>query len=204
MEKFLGRFSVALATGVLMLFAGGHRAHAQNIQAFAANSLYFAAPGGDEASSFLPPLPHATGGNLIYSNTVTVPADVNTLYVSFDAAADVADSTNAMFVACLLDGSPCNDRAAVVNDSPSGWVEVQALASGAVPDNASDQAIHYTWCTPITRLGPGSSGLVHNVQLRLASAEDTGVFLEQLYVFVNGARIAGKNAGNACTRGGLP
>jgi hypothetical protein len=202
MKKFLDGFFLAFSATILLLVAGTHLAHAQNIQAFAANFLYFA--GADEASSFLHPLPQATGGDLIYSNSVTVPAAINTLYVSFDATADLDAVTNAMFVACLLDGSPCRDLGAPGNDSPAGWVMVQALASGAVPDAASDQAIHYTWCTPIKRLAPGPNGLVHKVQLRLASETETGVFLEQLHIFVNGAKIAGANAGNACTSAGLP
>jgi hypothetical protein len=204
MKKFLDGLFLAFSAIILLLVAGTHSAHAQNIQAFAANFLYFAGQGADEASSFLPPLPQATGGDLIYSNSVTVPAAINTLYVSFDAAGDLGAATNAMFVACLLDGSPCRDLAAPENNSPAGWVMVQALASGAVPDAASDQTIHYTWCTPIKRLASATNGLVHKVQLRLASGDQDGAFLEQLHIFVNGAKIAGANAGNACTSAGLP
>jgi len=167
---------LAFSATILLLVAGTHLAHAQNIQAFAANFLYFAASGGDEASSFLGPLPHATGGDLIYSNSVSVPAAINTLYVSFDAAGDLGAATNAMFVACLLDGSPCRDLAAPENNSPAGWVMVQALASGAVPDAASDQAIHYTWCTPIKRLAPGPNGLVHKCSYGLRAKPRQGFF----------------------------
>ncbi len=204
MKKFLGGWFLTLGAMILLLVAGVHSAHAQNIKSFAANFLYFGGQGADEASSSLPPLPHGTGGDLIYSNSVTVPAGINTLYVSFDAAADLGGATNAMFVACLLDGSPCTDLSAPGNDSPAGWVMVQALASGAVPGVYSDQAVHYTWCTPIKRLARGAKGLVHNVQLRLASGTNDGAYLEQLHVFVNGAKIAGANAGNACTSAGLP
>jgi hypothetical protein len=204
MKKFLDRLFLTFTATILMLIASAHSAHAQNIQAFAANFLYFAGQSADEVSSVLPPLPHGTGGDLIYSNSVTVPAGINTLYVSFDAAGDLGTATNAMFVACLLDGSPCTDRAAPGNDSPAGWVMVQAFMSGAVPSPFADQAIHYTWCAPISRLASGPNGLVHKVQLRLASETQDGAFLEQLHVFVNGAKIAGANAGNACTSAGLP
>lgn len=202
MKGRFSRLALAVAAAGFVLVAAPHAARAQNIQAYAANWLYFA--NENEAHSHAIPLAHATGGDLIYTNQVVVPASINVLYVSFDAAADLNGNLNAMFLGCLVDDAPCRDTAGPDNGAPSGWVMVQKLTNTAQPDTESDQTIHYTWCTPIHKL-PGRTGTTHNVQLRLA-AEDTNhnVYLEQLHVFVNGAKIAGRNLANACTNAGTP
>lgn len=202
MKYRLSRLVLAVAAAGFVLIAAPHAARAQNIQAYAANWLDF--ENENEATSHAIPLAHATGGDLIYTNQVVVPASINVLYVSVDATGDLRDNSNAMFVACLVDGAPCRDVAAPDNDSPSGWVMVQNLTNTAQPEAHSDQAIHYTWCTPIRKL-PGPTGTTHNVQLRLASEDTThNVYLEQMHVFVNGAKIAGRNLANACTNAGHP
>lgn len=203
MKKYVGRLVAALAVVGFVVSAAPRAAHAQNVQGFAANWLYFSGFGG-EANTNVAAAAHATGGKEIYTNNVTVPAAINVLFVRVDAVGDLADQSNSILIGCLVDGVPCNDNASAFNGSPAGWVEVQELTNTAVPSNDSDQTIHYTWCTPIHKLS-GPTGTVHHVSLRLASGDGTHfVFVEQMQIFVSGVKISGKNAANACTNAGTP
>ncbi len=204
MKKNIGRL-VALAVVGFVVFAAPLAAHAQNVQGFAANWLYFGNPGGNEVSSSSAATANAAGGTEMYSNNVTVPAAINVLFVSMDAVGDTnQNANNSIRIACLVDGVPCNNNPAPDNGSPSGWVEVQQLTNTAVPNGTSDQSIHYTWCTPIHKLS-GPHGTVHHVSLRLASGNGTNlVYMEQMQIFVSGVKISGANAANACTNAGKP
>lgn len=167
------------------------------INALAANFLNF---DGTEVFTHNPPLPGAQGGTPIYDNFVTVPPGTNTLYVTIGATADLDHVDNALFIACRVDGVPCTSGPTAENGSPSGWIMMEDLSATAQPDLSSqfpfaDNNFSYTWCTHI---GAGNS---HTVQLRLASAISTNVFVEQYHVFVNGATI--QDPTQACTPGTL-
>lgn len=174
------------------------RALAQNIQAFSAQFRRF---DGSESKTNLAPLALATGGIAIYDVSVTVPGNINTLFVTISGTGDFDHKSNSMWLACKLDDTPCNSGSNSLVPAFTGWVKVQDLTATAQPTASSDNNVNYSWCTPIKRHSPPDP-LLHKVQLRLASGDGTDtVFLEQFHVFVNGAKIAGKNSGNACTLG---
>jgi len=174
------------------------RALAQNIQAFSAQFRNF---NGSEANTSVAPAALATGGKAIYDVTVTVPGNINTLFVTVSSTGDLDKRVNSMWLACLVDGKPCNSGSNSQVPAFTGWVKVQDLSPAALNSATSDNNVNYSWCTPIERHSPPDP-LLHKVQLRLASGNGTNtVFLEQIHVFVNGARIAGKNSANACTLG---
>jgi hypothetical protein len=179
---------------------------------------------GKEISTSLQPAPHATGGIAAYDVDFFTAHDINTLYVTVAAVGD--DHSGARSdLACLLDGTPCNDTETdPVAEAPSGWVTVMRhpnynrnYASGFTPDGTGDtpggtfrgdrgggagdlhdNSINYTWCTPIKDSGP------HHVQIRLAAqnvdraASPPLVFIEAAHFYVDGSRIADKS--KACTQ----
>lgn len=185
------------------------------VRRYAANFTTWGTPA--EIETDLPPsgTPAASGGLLIYNKNFFTAADINTLYVTISATGDAHDGRRLM-LACLVDGVACNSGSNPVGGAPAGWVTLLRLDNynsdysgpgdsgdgGGGAGDVHDNNITYTWCVPF-ETNPGS----HNVQIRLASgvspdADDPAVnnfvFLEGVYFFIDGSRIA--DAANACTR----
>jgi hypothetical protein len=188
---FAAMTAALFAIGPAMAWAG-------SLSRFAANFLHF---DGTQVSTTVAPAANASGGAAVYDNTIRVPASFNTLYVSISATGDLDQQSNSLLLACLIDGAPCNSGGPASNGAPTGWVMTQKLSAAAQPDTSTDNNISYTWCMPI-QPNPGKSmkRLDHTVELRLASGDGTdNVSVEQMHVFVDGAKIAGRNKANACT-----
>jgi hypothetical protein len=187
-------------------------AQAQNsgyIRRFLAHKL----DGDAEISTTLPPAPGGTGGLVIYNKNFFTANDINTIYVTISATGDDHNGARLQ-LACLLDNKPCDPESHLnAGGAPSGWFtalrhknyNVNYTGPGFVGDGGGgagdlhDNIVHYTWCTPFN--GPAGS---HNVQIKLASSPGTDelstpgdlVFLEAVYVFVDGSRVAQPN--NSC------
>jgi hypothetical protein len=183
------------------LIVSAQGVHAGDIRRFGAQFLNF--DGTQQSTKSAPSSASGvpTGGTAIYDVNVIVPADVNTLQVTIAATGDLDQAANSMWLACLVDGAPCNSGTNSASNSPAGWVKVQELAASAQPETAADNNIHYSWCMPIHSKG-GKDSLQHAVQLRMASGDGTNtVDIEQIHVFVDGAQVGGLNKANACTVG---
>ena len=152
---------------------------------------------GDQPGTFASPFNNATGGAPFYDVTVAAPGSANVLYVSVSGTGDLNGFSNALLLACLVDGTPCNLSRGFDNSGPTGWTVVQTLTRGAQPNAFSDQNFNYSWCVPITP-SPLPS-VSHSVQLRFASKVGRLVFIEQIYVNVDSEKIT--NSSLACTQG---
>jgi hypothetical protein len=194
MKRLVGKmFALAiLPCSLIALVASG--AHAGNLLRFAVQYL------NAEQSTNVAPADTSgvpTGGIAIYDLAdLKVPANVNTLQVTISAAGDLNEAANSMWLACLVDGQPCNSSSNSAANSPAGWIPVLSLATGIATDNN----IHYTWCMPISPNKGQPHPLRHTVQLRMASGDgaDT-VNIEQIHVLVDGVKIW--TTMNACTAG---
>ena len=127
----------------------------------------------------------------VYEEEVKVPADVNVLYVTFAGTGDVNGTGVSAWFTCLVDGAFCNRGPTFATGTP-GWI---ALLAGE--DIEHDNAVNYTWCTPIKRAAPGAKGLLHEIAIRMASNGGGSAFLEGIHVFVNGSTIPDSTV--ACT-----
>jgi hypothetical protein len=121
-----------------------------------------------------------TGGIVIYDKTVSVPDDVNVLFVTISSTGDVHGNARADF-ACLVDGVPCN-----AGGSPSGWITLQRNEA-----DEHDNSIYYTWGKKLAE-----DGGVHHIQLKLAKDGGTHVYIEKSHYYVDGAEM---NGADACT-----
>ncbi len=213
MKRSIGRlFALAVVSCSLVgIVSAG--AYAGYLRQFAAQYLNF---DGSEQSTTLAP---SSGGQTIYHGTVTVPADIDTLEVTISATGDLLDSgvpaTNSIWLNCQVDGNACNGGTNSAGNSVGGWVPVLSLTAPAqvpeptptptTPATATDNNIHYSWCMPIKPKKGAGDHLTHDVDLKMASGDGThAVHIEQIHVFVNGARIAGQNKSNACSEAPVP
>src|SRR6266851_2998762 len=212
MKRFVGKFlALAVVSASVGMVSAG--AYAGYLRQFAAQYLNF---DGSEQSTTLAP---SSGGQTIYHGTVMVPADVATLEVTISATGDLLDSgtpiSNSIWLNCQIDGNPCNGGANSAGNSVAGWIPVLSLTAAAqvpeptptptTPATATDNNIHYSWCMPIKPKKGAGDHLVHDVDLKMASGDGThAVHIEQIHVFVDGAKIAGPNKSNACTAAPVP
>ena len=119
----------------------------------------------------------------VYEEELKVPPDANVLYVTFGATGDVNGSGVSAWFTCLVDDAFCNRGPTFATKTP-GWI---ALLAGE--DVEHDDAVNYTWCTPIARTGPGASGLLHDLEIRMASNGAGSAFIEGIHVFVDASAI---------------
>src|SRR5262245_50503667 len=159
-------------------------------QALTRLSSQFIRLNGDQPGTFASPSDNATGGAPFYDVTVAAPGSANVLYVLVSGTGDLNGFSNALLLACLVDGIPCNLSRGFDNSGPSGWTVVQVLTRAAQPNAFSDQNFNYSWCVPI------KPAPVHSVQLRFASKVGRLVFIEQIYVNVDSENIT--NSSLAC------
>jgi len=173
---------------VLVLLAMVPAARAQNLQRFATNFLMFdgAEVDADTTNTTSNPI-------LFYDKTVTVPSNINVLYVTVFGTTDT-HSGGSELVNCQVDGTDCNNTGNFAhNGAPAGWVKI-ANASADLHDNAAS----YGWCTKLPKKKKSSS---REVTLRLASDGVGEVFMEQLHVFVDESKV--KDSSGACTDGDI-
>lgn len=181
------------------------------LRRFAANFTTFGNP--PELVTTEQPAPNGGGGEVIYDKDVTVPGDVNVMYVTVSAVGDTHFGARLQ-LACLIDDVPCNPGANPIGGAMSGWVTVQRhkdynlnYAPGGEPfvgdggggaGDLHDNTVYYTWCAPLEGQGAGT----RNVKVKFASgavpgepaSEGAEVFLEGVHFFVDGNRIADETA----------
>ncbi len=126
----------------------------------------------------------ASGGTPFFTQTVKVPASINTLFVTISGAGDTeGNPSSALELNCQVDGTNCISAALSSNASPAGWVNL--LVDGANNDS-EDHSFSYTWCTPVSKSG----GLFHDVKLSMASGNGLNfVFIERSLVTIDGAKL---------------
>jgi hypothetical protein len=135
----------------------------------------FKAWDGDEISTTA-----AIPGIIIYSKTVTVPLDANTLFLTIATTGDCHDAAVAEFGA-FLNGSPFN-LGTTSSNGTQGWINL-LNPFGDLHDNN----INYTWCAPVQ---PGKKYLV---ELRLASDNGGEVFIEGAHFYIDATFLGAKN-----------
>jgi hypothetical protein len=122
----------------------------------------------------------AIPGIIIYSKTVKVPLDANTLFLTIATTGDCHDAAVSQFGA-FLDGSPFN-LGTTSSNGAQGWINL-LNPSGDFHDNN----INYTWCAPVQ---PGKKYLV---ELRMASDNGGEVFIEGAHFYIDATFLSGKN-----------
>ena len=122
----------------------------------------------------------AIPGIVIYSKSVTVPLDANTLFITFSTTGDCHDGAVSQFGA-FLNGAPANPGTTAANGTP-GWINLLFPA-----DDLHDNNINYTWCAPVK---PGKK---YHVELRMASSNGGEVFIEGAHFFIDATYLSGKN-----------
>ena len=191
MKKHLVLAPIAMIAAALCILSTATAGHAQNLSRFASEFLNF---DGSEQHAGPGDTPVADNGVSIFEDHVTVPANVNVLYVTIAATGDTSNSGVESQFTCVLDGVACN-AGATHDATAAGWIVLEE-GLGSQDDNA----ITYTWCTPVKPLSKtGGKPLVHDVQLRMASNGAGTAFIEGVHVFVDGNRV--KNASQACAEG---
>jgi hypothetical protein len=213
MKRSIGRVFVLAVVSCSVAGLVSVGAYAGYLRQFAAQYLNF--DGSEQSTTLAPP----SGGQTIYRGTVMVSADVDTLEVTISATGDLLDSgvpaTNSIWLNCQVDGNPCNGGTNSAGNSVAGWVPVLSLMAPAqvaeptptptTPATATDNNIHYSWCMPIKPKRGGGDHLTHDVDLKMASGDGThAVHIEQIHVFVDGAKFGGQNKLNACTPAAVP
>lgn len=133
---------------------------------------------------------------LVYDNVVKVPASNNVLLISISA--DSGDDYGPL-LNCQVDGVNCASAGGTKYSAPDGWIS-------ANDDGGDDRVnLNYTWCTPVSRLGKGKAGLMHEVTLNMApdnfASSRTSTTIEGVHVSIEAAKVKG-NA-NACTGAGF-
>lgn len=134
------------------------------------------------------------GGLNIYTNSIKVPANINTLFITITGAGDTqGNPSTKLLLGCEVDGNPCTSTNFATNASPADWANV--LVDGSNTDS-EDHSFSFTWCTPIKK-NSGAGGLSHSVSINMASSDATnGVFVERAIVLIDGAKV--KSGVDAC------
>ncbi len=138
----------------------------------------------------------------IYDNIVKVPASNNVLLVTISGGSDVNGALGAtsLLLNCQVDGADCASASGSSTAAPAGWTNLNISQSGL---DSEDSSVSYTWCTPISRLGRGKSGLQHEVTLNMASSNNSDyVNLEAIHVSIEAAKV--QDGSNACSGAGFP
>ena len=180
MKKYISPTTLALLAGALFIFTTASLGRAQNLQRFASEFLNF---DGTEQHGGPGDTPALDNGVQIWDDHVTVPASVNVLYVTLSATGDTSIPAVESQFSCLLDGVPCN-AGTTFDATAAGWIVLEEGLSAA-----DDNAITYTWCTPIKPLKQQTQKLLHDVSLRMATNGAGTAFIEGIHVFVDGNHI---------------
>jgi hypothetical protein len=151
-------------------------------------------------------------GIAVFRKTVFVPAGVNTLYVTISTTGDSHDGA-AIWMACRVNGVPCNPGFGGAGGTPAGWIALQKHKNwigiagplfgdgGGGGGDVHDNSLYYTWCTKTRDLVGGPT----TVELRMGSSgptrpDETGgifppfVFFEAAHFYIDASRITGNNA----------
>jgi hypothetical protein len=160
--------------------------------------------GGDgEVSTTAPALPGGTGGTVVYDKTVSVRGDVDVIYVTFSAQADVHNGT-ALLMNATVNGvliQPLLGQTAAGGGGPhvqTGWYTLLILPNSAStncndgtggPADCHDNAITFSGCARIpSRHGDDKAAPV-NVKIKLADLPGGGTnraFYERATIYIDG------------------
>ncbi len=117
MRRNLGFASLAaIAFASFFILSTASLGHAQNLQRFASEFLNF---DGTELHAGPGDTPATDNGVSIFEDHVTVPANVNVLYVTLSATGDVSTTLTESQFTCLVDANPCN--AGSTFDATAPW-----------------------------------------------------------------------------------
>lgn len=153
----------------------------------------------------------APGGLSIYSETLFVSSQVNTLYVTMSATGDSHGGYASWFTCIITDPSGnqsfCRPEGpGLAGNTPRGWVPLQKMpAANNGADNCNDglggagdchdNSIYYQWCTKVGR--PGA----YTVELRMAPSDfgtpgetDNPVFIEKAHFYIDGSKTRNNRA----------
>lgn len=117
----------------------------------------------------------------LYTNTVAVPNNMHTLYVTVTGTSDDHNSA-VQHLICHVDANGCDPNAdiRIINVGPNDW---------------HDNSVVARWCLPVT---PGTSPTTnHTVTIDQSSSNGGNVYIEKIVITVD----ADTNA-NACTNFG--
>lgn len=136
----------------------------------------------------------ADNGVSIYTEHVSAGASVNVLYVTLSATGDVNGTDVAGYFTCLVDSGFCNGGETAATGVP-GWISLQAGTN-----TEHDNAINYTWCTPVApkKHVKGKARFDHTVELRMASNGNGTSFIEGMHVFIDANQV--KDPSKACAQ----
>jgi hypothetical protein len=200
--SILSKTRIVAAVFVLasMILCAPHPANAQ-ITRLAENMGYVGSP---PFLSFDLPSDGGAGGDLFYSDRITVPANANTLLIDFTGttAEFCNDGAGEFFAAftCLIDGNLCVPQGEVdFDDAPRGWITLNALSVEATFCDPLFNTVHMTWCIPPGRYTTG--GTMHTIVLKMASGNDESVLLQQARVNIDAVQVSDTSA--ACTGKGF-
>ncbi len=210
------RYMLFLLSTAVFVFAFVSPAVADDFRLLAAQRL----EGAGEIATAAAPAANGGGGFLFYNQNVFVPEDLNVLLVHISATGDVHSGSirgtavpgGQMDLACLVNNMICNEPFTqfVPFFTPTGWVSVLRTRinpyagsyngdGGGGAGDWHDNNINQTWCKALPK---HEDGTVVNVKLKLGSNPLTGggtAFLDNVKVYVEGAKVNKKNRALACT-----
>jgi hypothetical protein len=126
----------------------------------------------------------ADNGISIFTDDVKVPGSVNVLYITLSGTGDLNGTGVKGFFTCLVDGEFCNGGQTFA--AGTGWISLQGGS-----DTTHDNAVNYTWCTPIAKNqgAKGKERLMHTIELRMATNGAGSSFIEGMHVFIDANKI---------------
>ena len=141
----------------------------------------------------------------LFTKTVFVPPNVNTLYVTISATGDTHNGA-AIWLSCRVDGVFCNPGTGGAGQAPPGWIALQkhlnyglgfAGDGGGGDGDAHDNSLYYTWCMPVKESGP------KQIAIKMASSGIDNespdqrtrptVFIEAAHFYVDANQIFSAN-----------
>ena len=136
-----------------------------------------------DATTALPSGSPSTGGIIVYSKPFRIPAppagQQAVVFITMVGTAQHGVGAGVppagVLASCEIDGNFCN--AANGNGGlfhPAGWVPLLSNFNASVQRNV----VHYTWCAKVS---PGP----HIAEIRLASQDEGGVFLEASHYYLD-------------------
>lgn len=152
-------------------------------------------PGG-EAATIAAPLPGGAGGTEIFSPVVRIPGDVNVLYITFSAQADVHNGS-ALLMNASVDGVLIQPLALLVPGpvgTVTGWYSLLKLPAPTTSTNCNDGGggtadchnnnIYFSGCI---RIEPGERDSTVTIKLaNLPGGDENFSFLERATLYVDG------------------
>jgi hypothetical protein len=148
---------------------------------------------GGEASTIEPALPLGAGGMVTYQKTLTIPTDVNVIYVTFSAQGDVHNGTtlamNASVNNVLI--QPLLTFVGGGGNTVSGWYSLLKLPAagancndgGGGPADCHDNTIYFSGCARVT---PGATVTVRIKLADIPGHDANTAFYERSTINIDG------------------